>query len=623
MKRTHTCGDLTKSEVGKKVLLQGWVQTTRDHGGKIFVDLRDRYGLTQVLFNPEINKEMHAVAESLRREFVIECEGEVKLRPADMINTKIPTGEIEVHAKKLVVLNKSETPPLEVNDLKPANDDMRLKWRFIDLRRPCMQKNLIMRHNVVLAVRKFMSDNKFLEIETPLLVKSTPEGARDYIVPSRVNKGQFYALPQSPQLYKQLLMVSGMDRYFQFAKCLRDEDLRADRQPEFTQIDLEMSFVEQDDVMNIVEGIIKTIMKSGTGIDVKLPFPRMSYKEAMEKYGSDKPDVRFGFELVDITELAKGSEFAIFKSTLQNKGIIKCVNAKACADIPDKKLEHEWTELAKEHKARGLLWLRVKGGMLDGNTAKYLSPELQKKIVQTVKGQDNDLLLFVADKPGVVAEALGHVRMKVAKHLNLLDSSNYKFLWVVDFPLFLYNEDEKKWEPAHHMFTKPQPEFIDCFEKKPEETLGALYDLVLNGIELGSGSIRINQPELQERVMKFVGFSKEQAQKKFGFLIEAFRYGAPPHGGFAVGLDRICSLMTGTNDIREVIAFPKNKGAQCPMDGCPSEVDDAILKEVNIKLDMKAKAPDKTPEQKPASPVEVKPAEKIIAQKDKPKANKK
>ncbi|MBW2995306.1 aspartate--tRNA ligase, partial [Candidatus Woesearchaeota archaeon] len=586
MKRTNTCGELAKEDIGKSVILQGWVQTARDHGGVIFVDLRDRYGVTQVVFDPKINKDMHKTAESLRREFVIECEGKVRPRPEGMANPKLVTGEIEVECSRLEILNKAATPPIEVDDKKIASDDLRMKWRYLDLRRPTMQKRLLIRHKAIKAVHEFLDSNNFLEIQTPLLVKSTPEGARDYVVPSRVNPGKFYALPQSPQLYKQILMVSGCDRYYQMATCLRDEDLRADRQPEHTQIDMEMSFVEIEDIFNVVEGLMKNIFKKAIGVDIKLPFQRIPYVEAIEKYGTDKPDLRFGFELIDVGEIVKDSDFSVFKKVIAEGGQVKCINAKGCANISRKQIEGEWTDFAAEYGAKGLAWMKVKNGKLDSSIVKFFSEEIQKKLIVLADAKENDLLFFVADKPKIVAEALGHLRLKVAKHLDLLNPDEFKFAWVTEFPLFEWDEEEEKYTPAHHMFCMPKQEYIDMIEKEPGKVVCTQYDLTLNGIELASGSIRINRPEIQEKVMKVIGLTKEQAKKKFGFLLEAFKYGAPPHGGIGIGFDRIVALMCGTNDIREVIAFPKNKAAQCPMDGSPSEIDSVALKEAHIKLDL-------------------------------------
>jgi len=619
MKRTNTCGELNASAIGKNVVVQGWVHTARDHGGKIFIDLRDRYGLTQIVCDPQESKKAHEVAEKIRREFVIEVHGAVRARPKEMINPNLTTGEIEVLSSTIEILNKSETPPIEVDDKKVASDDLRLKWRYIDLRRPSMIKKFVIRHNAARAAREFLSSKGFLEVETPLLVKSTPEGARDYIVPSRVNAGEFYALPQSPQLYKQMLMVSGFDRYFQLARCLRDEDLRADRQPEFTQIDLEMSFVEQDDVFEIIEGVMKNIFKQGIGLDIKTPFRRIPYKEAMEKYGCDKPDLRFGIEIKDIGNIVKDASFKVFNDTIAKGGVVRCINAKGCGEMSRKQIEGEWTEFAAGFGAKGLAWMKVENGKLESSIVKFFPEDLQKKLMHATDAKDKDLLLFVADKANVAAAALGQLRLKVAQHLNLLKNNVFEFCWVVDFPYFHWNEEDERWEPEHHMFTMPKKEWLDKLESHTGEVTGTLYDLVLNGIELGSGSIRIHKPELQERIMKIIGLPKEQAMKKFGFMLEAFTYGAPPHGGFALGFDRIVALMTGTNDIREVIAFPKNKTAQCPMDGCPSAVDDRALKENHIKIDLAAKVKGKSAEERLARESSESPTEKVSEPEEKKK----
>jgi aspartyl-tRNA synthetase len=611
MKRTNTCGELNASAIGHKAVLQGWVSTARDHGGKIFIDLRDRYGLTQIVCDPQESKRAHEAAEKVRREFVVEAHGTVRSRPADMINKNLPTGEIEVLCHSLEILNKAETPPIEVDDKKVANDDMRLKWRYIDLRRPSMLRKFAIRHNAAKAAREFLSSKGFLEVETPVLVKSTPEGARDYIVPSRVNPGEFYALPQSPQLYKQMLMVSGFDRYFQLARCLRDEDLRADRQPEFTQIDLEMSFVEQDDVLEIVEGVVKKMFKDSVNIDIKIPFRRIPYKEAIEKYGSDKPDLRFGIEIIDVSHIAKEAGFKVFQDTIAKGGVVRCINAKGCGDISRKQIEGEWTEFAASHGAKGLAWMKVENGKLESSIAKFFSEDLLKKLMHAADAKEKDLLLFAADKPEIAAAVLGQLRLKVADHLKLLKSDVFEFCWILDFPFFHWNEEEQKWEPEHHMFTMPKKEWHDKLETETGKVTGTLYDLVLNGIELGSGSIRIHSPELQERIMKIIGLSKADAVRKFGFLLEAFKYGAPPHGGFAIGFDRIVALMTGTNDIREVIAFPKNKAAQCPMDSCPSIVEERALKENHIKLDLVAKTKGRRAEEKAARESPESPTEEI------------
>ena len=584
MKRTHTCGELTRKHAGKKAVLQGWVDTRRDHGSLIFIDLRDRYGKTQLVFDANTSKEAHKEAYNLRREFVIEVEGDVKERKKGTEKKDWPTGEIEVHCSKLEILNPAETPPLEIDDRVVAGEDVRLKYRYLDLRRPVMQHNLIFRHAVVQAIRKFMHDNKFLEIETPLLIRSTPEGARDYIVPSRVNPGKAYSLPQSPQLYKQILMVSGFDKYFQIARCLRDEDLRTDRQPEFTQLDVEMSFPEEEDIYNLGDGLMKYVFNETLGIDLKIPFPRIPYKESMDKYGCDKPDLRFGLELVDVTDILKKSDFEVFK----NAPLIKCLNAEKCGTFTKGDLSR-LTELAKVYKAKGLVTIKIANGKLESNVAKYISENLQKELLKKTRAKDGDLLLIVADNYAITNAALAALRNELGKTLGLYDPKEFRFCWITDFPLFGWNEEEEKWEPAHHMFTMPKKEHLQYLEKDPSKVHAQCYDLVLNGVEIASGSIRIHRWDIQEKVMKVLGLEKKDAERKFGFLLEAFRYGAPPHGGFAPGIDRLVAIMLGIEggDIREVIAFPKNKNAECPMDGCPTFPDDKTLKELHMKFDVK------------------------------------
>lgn len=578
MLRSHTCGELTKKHLSKKVVLCGWVHSRRDHGGVIFIDLRDRYGITQVVFDPSNNKDAHIFADKLRREFVIKVEGAVKARKKGMENKKLVTGEIEVFAEKLEVLNEAETPPIEIDDRIESNEEMRLKYRYLDLRRPIMQQRLILRHKVITSAREFFNKNGFIEISTPLLVKSTPEGARDYVVPSRVNPGKFYALPQSPQLYKQILMISGLDRYYQTAICLRDEDLRADRQPEHMQFDLEMSFVTSDDIRHFVEGLYKHILKEVIDEDIK-DFPVLTYKESMDRFGTDKPDIRFDLELINVTDIFKASGFELFKAAEQ----VKCLNPDK--DFTRKDID-EFTRLCESYGAKGMTWLRVAQNGLEGSITKFLSPDIQKKVLERTKAKKGSTLFFVADKPKVVAEALCKLRLKLRDDLNLVKPDDFKFCWVKDFPLFAWNEDEGRWEPEHHMFTMPKAEFVDNFEERPGEVIGDLWDLVLNGTELGSGSIRVNRPELQKRVMRFIGLSEDQAYAKFGFLLDAYKYGGPPHGGMGLGVDRLAAILGGSNDIREFIAFPKNKAAQCPMDGSPSEIEDSQLKELYIKTDV-------------------------------------
>jgi len=579
LKRTNTCGELTKKSIKKKVVLSGWVSSSRDHGGIIFIDLRDRYGLTQVVFDPEHDKKTHKEAERLRREDVISVQGKVRARGKGLENPKLKTGEIEVLVDELEVLSKAETPPLEIDDRIEANEDLRLKYRYLDLRRPVMQKHLLMRHNAAQAAREYLNKNNFLEIETPILVRATPEGARDYIVPSRINPGKFYALPQSPQLYKQILMVSGCDRYYQMARCLRDEDLRQDRQPEHTQIDVEMSFVNAEDVIDMVEGLYKYMMKKVLNVDIKYEFPKISHKDAMDKYGCDKPDLRFGLELTDVTDIAKSSDFNVFNKAEK----VKCINPE------DKFSRNEIDDLidfAISIGSKGMAWMRVTEKGLESNIAKFFNKDTQKKLIEKTKAKKGTVLFFIADNEKNANEILSKIRVEVGKRLKLINEKEFKFCWVVDFPLFEWDGDEKKWMPSHHIFTAPKKEHIQFLDKNPGRVYADLYDLVLNGLELGSGSIRETNPVTQEKMMKIIGLSHEEARKKFGFLMEAFKYGTPPHGGMGLGFDRIVALMCGYNDIREVIAFPKNKDAECPMDNSPSDVPEQQIKELNIKLDM-------------------------------------
>ena len=575
MRRTNTCGELTKKNVGKKVVLDGWTQSRRDHGGLIFIDLRDRHGLTQIVFDPSHNKETHKMAEHIGREFVLEINGKIRDRKIGMINPNMKTGEIEVLVDELSILNKSETPPIEIDDNKEANEETRLKYRYLDLRRPTMQKRIALRHKIVTTARDYFNKHDFIEITTPMLVKSTPEGARDYVVPSRVNPGDFYALPQSPQLYKQLLMIAGFDRYYQTAICLRDEDLRADRQPEHMQFDFEMSFVTGDDIREFVEGLYKHLFKEV--LNIKLDkFPVLSYKESMERFGTDKPDIRFGLELTDITDIAKKSDFSVFKSA----ETVKCINPEK--DLSRKELDN-YIDFCQKNGAKGMAWMRVSAKGLESSVVKYFSDNIQKELLKKTNAKPGSILMFIADKKKKAFEVLNLLRIKLKDDLNLVKENDFKFCWVNDFPLFAWSETGERWEPEHHMFTNPKKEFVKDFEKRPGEVIGDLWDLVLNGTEVGSGSIRISSPELQERIMRFIGMSKEEANKKFGFLLEAYKYGGPVHGGMGLGLDRTVALMAGLTDIREIIAFPKNKSAQCPMDGSPSDVDEGQLKELHIK----------------------------------------
>jgi len=580
-KRTHTNGELDLKDKGKTVVLAGWNYTRRDHGGIIFIDLRDRYGLTQAVFDPKHSKNVHATAEKLKTEDVILIKGKVRPRGKGLENPKLKTGKIEVLVDDIEILNRSETPPIEVEDRVVANDDLRLKYRFLDLRRPVMQKNFLIRHETAQAAREFLNKNNFLEIETPMLVRATPEGARDYIVPSRISPGKFYALPQSPQLYKQILMVAGFDRYYQLARCLRDEDLRQDRQPEHTQIDLEMSFVDEDDVMDMVEGMVKHVLKKVIKKDIKQKFPRIKYDDAMSKYGTDKPDLRFGMEIMDITDIAKKSDFEVFKKAEK----VKCVNAEK--NISRKEID-DLIDFAQKIGSKGLAWMRVTANGLESSIVKFFNKNIQKKIFEKTKAKKG-VLFFIADNEKNATEIIGNIRIELGKRLNLTKNDEFKFCWVTDYPLFDWDDDNAKWMPAHHMFSSPKEECITYLEKEPAKVRAKLYDLVLNGVELCSGSIRIVNKELQERVMKVIGLSKEEAENKFGFLLNAFRYGAPPHGGVGFGFDRFVSLMCGFNDIREVITFPKNKNAECPMDNSPSDIPEDHLKELHVKVDVMKK----------------------------------
>jgi aspartyl-tRNA synthetase len=586
MYRTHTCGELNAKNENKEVALAGWVDSRRDHGGVIFIDLRDRYGLTQVVFDPQVNSVSHKFAEQLRREDVISVKGTVSHRKKGMENPRLPTGDIEVYASSMQMLSKAETPPIEIDDRLELNEDIRLKYRYLDLRRPRMQKNLILRHRICKSARDFFDKEGFLEIETPMLAKSTPEGARDYLVPSRVNPGKFYALPQSPQMFKQLLMVAGMDRYMQITRCFRDEDLRADRQPEFTQIDLEMSFIEQDDIMVLMERMIKHLWKETLDVDVKLPFPKMTYEEAMNKYGSDKPDIRFGLPLVDMTDIAKDCGFSVFSSAAAEGGLVKGINAKSFGEMSRKDID-ALIEFVKIYKAKGLAWMKM-SDKLESSIVKFFDDNTQKKIIERMGAEKGDLLLFVGDKDArIVYAALGALRLELSKKLPTPPKADdYKFLWVVDFPLLEYSDEEGKYNAMHHPFTSPKKEDIPLLDSAPGKARANAYDLTLNGTELGGGSIRIHQQEVQAKMFGLIGITPEQAEKKFGFFIEALKYGTPPHGGLAFGLDRMAMLMAGENSIREVLAFPKNKDAASLMDSCPSDVDEKQLKELHLKVDV-------------------------------------
>lgn len=578
MLRTNTCGELNKAAIGKSATLCGWVHNRRDHGGIIFIDLRDRYGLTQIVFNPD--SKFFKEADKLRREDVIQATGKIVARKEGMINKNLKTGEIEVVVSNLTVLNKSDVPPIEVDDRITANEEMRLKYRYLDLRRPIMQKHLTFRHHVAQLVREYMSKNNFLEIETPMLIASTPEGARDYVVPSRVHPGKFYALPQSPQIYKQMLMVAGYDRYFQLARCLRDEDLRADRQPEHTQIDLEMSFIEQQDILDLVEGLYKHIFEKMMNMKFS-KFPVFTYDEAMERFGCDKPDLRFGLELVDVTDIAKSSDFSVFKSA----ELVKCLPCPFDMTRGDIDKLIEWV---KQEGGKGLAWARLKDNKLESSIVKYFSEAVQKKLIEKSKLKTG-ILFFSADTKDKANEVLSKLRNKLGNDLKLIKPNEFKFCWVVDFPMFEWNAEEDKWDFKHNPFAMPKKAHLPLLEKSPGKVYAELYDLVLNGVELGSGAIRITRPDIQEKAFKVIGMSMETAKKRFGFMIDAYRYGGPPHGGMGIGLDRTVAMMQGTNDIREVIAFPKTKAAECPMDGSPSELDPKDMAVLKLKIEHKEK----------------------------------
>jgi aspartyl-tRNA synthetase len=584
--RTHTCGELTREHAGRTVRLAGWVDSSRDHGGLIFIDLRDRYGTTQCVFNPAAAREAHALAEEMHGQDVVRLDGTVALRPAAAVNPKISTGEIEVRVTAAEVLAKSESPPITVADDCDAGEDVRLRYRYLDLRRPCMQRNLLVRHEIIQAMRRTLEGERFIEVETPLLTKSTPEGARDFLVPSRINPGRFYALPQSPQLFKQILMVSGFDRYYQIARCLRDEDLRADRQPEFTQLDIEMAFIAEDDVLGVTERVAAAVVKAVKGIDVATPFPRLSFAEAMRDYGSDKPDRRFEMKLADVAEVARASEFRIFRQAAEAGGHVRGLKVPGGPGAPGltRKDIDTLTAFAADFGAKGLAWMRMESAGLTGPIAKFFKADQLSAMQQTFAAKKGDLLLFVADAPAVVAASLGALRVHLGHRLGLVPQEELNFCWVTDFPLLEWDVEETRHVAIHHPFTSPRREDMDRLESEPLSVRARAYDLVLNGVELGGGSIRIHRPDVQERVFRLLGIGKAEAEEKFGFLLEALRYGAPPHGGIALGIDRFVRLLVGASSIREVIAFPKTQRAQCMMSGAPGTVDEKQLRDLHIRL---------------------------------------
>lgn len=586
MLRTHTCGELRKSHEGDTVTVAGWVDTYRDFGGLVFIDLRDRYGKTQVVFNPDRDADAHNVARTLRNEDVIQVTGEVVLRADADINPDLSTGQIDVRANALTVFSKSLTPPFQPGKDELPNEELRLKYRFIDLRRKQLQENLAVRHRLTQATRNYFDKLEFLEIETPMLGKSTPEGARDYLVPSRVHEAAFYALPQSPQIYKQILMVGGYDRYFQIARCFRDEDLRADRQPEFTQIDVEMSFVEMDDVLSTIDGLVKTVMKEVRDFDLPTPLPRYSFADVMEKYGSDKPDLRFDMELIDIKDIAANCGFGVFKKTIEGGGRVRGINAKQAAAKYTRKMIDELTAFVGDYGAKGLAFFRVQEGKLDSPIAKFFSEEDHAAIIDKLGGKPGDLLFFVADKCEVTSAALSALRNRLGKELELYDPAEFNACWVKDFPLLRFNEDENRWDAEHHPFCYPVAEDIPLLESDPGKVRAQSYDLVINGYEAASGSVRIHDSTVQQKVFDLMGIKSEEAEERFGFLLEALRYGAPPHAGVALGLDRWVMLMAGDDNIRDVIAFPKTQRASDLLSGAPAPVDAHQLRDLRIKIDL-------------------------------------
>ena len=582
--RTQRCNDLRTADVGAEVVLTGWVASHRDHGGVIFIDLRDRWGMTQVVFDPNVDADVHAKAEAFRSEFVIAAKGTVRPRMDGMANPKLETGEIEVICSDVRVLNVAEPPPVPIEGT-PANEEARLRYRYVDLRRSEMQRNLALRSTAYQATRSCLHGMDFIEVETPMFVRSTPEGARDFLVPSRVMPGKFYALPQSPQIFKQLLMVGGFDRYFQIVKCFRDEDLRADRQPEFTQIDIEMSFVDEDDVMAVAEDVTRAVFRETIGYEIDEEIPRIDYADAMSRYGSDKPDTRFGLELVDVTDIAKDSEFKVFRGVIESGGIVSAINAKECATFSRGQLD-ALTPFVAQYGAKGAAWMRVTENGLESNIVKFFPQDVQDRLRAALDAEPGDLFVFVADQPQVVWDALGALRLKLGNELGLIDTSKYGFTWVVKFPLLEHDEESNRWVAKHHPFTSPLPEDIEAFSEggDPGAIRARAYDLIINGNEVVGGSIRNHRRDDQQRNFELLGIDEEEAEERFGFLLNALRYGAPPHGGIAFGFDRLVMLVAGATNIRDVIAFPKTNTAASPMDGCPSDVDDRQLRDLGIRL---------------------------------------
>jgi aspartyl-tRNA synthetase len=589
MYRTHTCGQLRTEHEGQEITLSGWVHRRRDHGGLIFIDLRDRWGLTQIVFDPIANVQVHDAAHALRNEYVVQVTGRVRHRPAGQENPKLATGAIEVEGQTLTILNPAKTPPFDINKENPVDESIRLRYRYLDLRRERMQRNIMLRHNVVRHIRNFLSEEGFVEVETPILFKTTPEGARDYLVPSRVHPGKFYALPQSPQQLKQLIMIAGYDRYFQIARCFRDEDQRGDRQPEFTQLDVELSFVDREDVMDVIERLMISMVEANTDLSIMhKPFPRLTYQDVMDRYGRDNPDIRFGLELVDLSQQVAHTEFKVFNETVAAGGLVKGINARGLGHYSRKQLD-ELGDFVKDFGAKGLAWLVVEQGDAGpaagrSSFAKFLAPAEVSAIIERLAGEPGDLLLFVADKPAIANEALGRLRVELGHRLGLIDDRLLAFCWVIDFPFLVWNEDENRWDPSHHLFTAPMDEDIPLLDTDPGQARGKQYDLVLNGNEIAGGSIRIHRRELQEKVFGLIGLEMEEAKERFGHMLEAFEYGTPPHGGIAPGIDRIVMLLAGEPNIREVIAFPKSQAAIDLMAGAPTDVSEQQLKDLHIKL---------------------------------------